>query len=234
MMKVQAIIPTAGVGKRMRSSVAKPLVKIKGVPLFIHTLRVFERLKIVESVVLVVNKALESQIRKSLKTYKINKVKRIVLGGKTRQRSVYNGLLALDSDTDMVVIHDAARPCIEASLVEGAIESCRRWKAVTLAVPVKCTIKSADPKTLTVIKTLERSALWEIQTPQIFHTGIILKAHKRFKKIEVTDDAALVERLGERVKIIESNYKNIKVTTPEDLDVAAKFLIKPVTLKRIY
>lgn len=223
-MKAQAIIPAAGSGTRMKSSVAKLLVKINGIPMLAHTLRIFERTPKIDSVVLVVSKALQARIKALVAHYKFKKVKHIVLGGKTRQQSVFKGLCVLDDDTKFVVIHDGARPCVDKKDIEKAVAMAAKVDCVSLAVPIKPTVKAVNPKTLMVEKTLERRRLWEVQTPQVCKVDRILKAHKRFKGSESTDDAALIERLGGRVKILPGSYKNIKITTTEDLVLAREFL----------
>ncbi len=222
-MKIQAIIPTAGLGKRFKTKIPKALVSLKGKPIIVHTLAVFEKNFSIESLILVVPTRCLNRFEQVVKQYKLRKVKKIIAGGQNRCDSVKNGLQAIDSDTKMIVVHDGARPLLTNSILDRAIRLGRRWKAVVVAVPVKSTIKSVDKKTLAVQKTLNRSELWEIQTPQVFKRDILCEAYQNIKD-NPTDDAALVERLGHKVKILPGDYKNIKITTPEDLKIAEVFL----------
>ena len=223
-MKVQAIIPTAGVGRRLRSAVIKPLVKINGKPLFVYCLQVFERSSAVDSAILVVHRKYLKDFEKNVKKYRLKKVKRIVPGGKTRSASVRNGLRALDRDTDVVLIHDGVRPMVTAAMIKRSVRSCRRSGAVIVALPVKSTIKRLDGNKMVVRETLPREALWEVQTPQVFKKDVLVKAHARAGSHDSTDDAVLVERMGVKVKVVLGDYKNIKVTTQEDVAVVKGLL----------
>ncbi len=226
-MKTQAVIPAAGRGIRFKQKKAKPLVFLNGKPLIVHTLGVFEHCSLIDSVIIAAPKELLAQFRKITRHYCLQKVVKIVAGGKTRRRSVANGLRVLDQDTQMVVVHDAARPFLTGAILAKSIAVAHRYPAAVVAVPVKSTVKSVDPKTLTVKKTLERKTLWEIQTPQVFKKDVILKAHKTVKDKDPSDDALLVERLGYPVKIIAGDYRNIKITTPEDL-ILGKAILRSV------
>ena len=223
-MKTQIIVPTAGSGTRLKSKTPKPLVLLNGRPLFIYCLETFQSSVKIDSIILVVHPRLVDPFKRLVAKFKISKVKRIVAGGKTRCQSVQNGLKALDADTKIVAIHDGARPLISKDIVERAIKLCEKQKAVVVAVAVKPTIKKVDRKTGNIIETLNRSELWEIQTPQVFDKDLLLKAHQKNKDLNATDDSVLVEKLGVKVKVIEGDYKNIKVTTAEDLVIAKAFL----------
>jgi len=223
-VKVQAIIPTAGCGTRLKSRVPKPFVLIQGKPLICYTLAAFESNAGIDSIVLVGQKERINDLKKIVKEYKVGKVKRIVAGGKTRNESVENGLKEIDKDTAIVVIHDGARPFISQKEINGSIALCKKYEAVIVAVPVKPTIKRVDEKTLTVEATLQRDKLWEVQTPQVFKKEIIVKAHKMNKCDNPTDDSLLVEQMGIKVKVLMGSYSNIKITTKEDLNIAEKIL----------
>jgi len=147
------------------------------------------------------------------------KIKRLVLGGKRRQDSVYNGLKALNPKSDWVLIHDSARPFIRQAAVSKVIRAAKKTGAAILAVKPKATIKVAKQNNL-VGETLDRDKLWEVQTPQVFKKSLILQAYKKFSRREVTDDAALAEESGADVLLVEGTYQNIKITTAEDLLVA--------------
>ncbi len=223
-MKTQVIIAAAGSGERLNASMIKSLVLLKGKPLFLFSLGTFNKIFSVDSMILVVSEKHQWEFEHTLKQYPLEKVTRVVAGGLTRAQSVAHGLKALDKDTDCVIIHDAARPFVTMELVEKTIKGCQKHRAVITAVPVKPTIKKVDAKTMTVKETLDRKTLWEVQTPQAFHKNTILKAHRQYKGEEPTDDAMMVEKLGVPVKVVEGDYKNIKITTAEDLLLAETFL----------
>lgn len=142
------------------------------------------------------------------------------MGGQRRQDSCLNGLNALPSSADIVLIHDAARPFVRQGLITALIRKAQAKGAAIPGVPVKNTIKRVSGRTLFVDKTLERSLLWEIQTPQAFRKDLILAAYEKSANIDATDDAMLVERLKKRVSIVPGSYDNIKITTPDDLILA--------------
>ncbi|MCK5581637.1 MAG: 2-C-methyl-D-erythritol 4-phosphate cytidylyltransferase [Candidatus Omnitrophica bacterium] len=219
-MKVQAIIPAAGIGARLKSQVPKPLVMLKGKPLFVYALEILTKSSMISSVILVVNAEAKPELERIVKELSLLKPVKVVIGGETRRESVFNGLQSTDDATEYVVVHDGARPLVSQSLLEEAIEKCRQEAAVVVAVPVKPTIKRVAKEGLYVEATLDRSFLWEVQTPQVFKKQILLKAHQQAGEILATDDASLVEALGEKVKVLEGDYKNIKVTTQEDLLIA--------------
>lgn len=222
-MKVQAIIPTAGIGERLKASLPKPLVELCGKPLCVHTLEVFERSFVIDSVVLVGHAENLFDLGNIVKQYRLKKVTKIVAGGETRCESVANGLAVLDEDADMVVVHDGARPLVSPETISDAVGLCQDLQAVVVAVPVKSTIKKINKKDLLVEETLNREGLWEIQTPQVFKKDILVRAHEQKKENVPTDDAMMVEQLGVRVKVLLGDYKNIKITTPEDLTIAEAF-----------
>jgi 2-C-methyl-D-erythritol 4-phosphate cytidylyltransferase len=223
-MKVQAIIPTAGTGERLKAGLPKPLVELCGKPICAHTLEVFERSPVIDSIILVGHVENLSGLEGIVKQYHFKKIANIVAGGETRCESVRNGLAALDEDTDIVVVHDGVRPLVSRKTIAGAVSLCQDSQAVVAAVPVKSTIKRVNKKDLFVEETLEREGLWEIQTPQVFKKDILIKAHENKSEYVPTDDAMMVEQLGVRVKILLGDYKNIKITTQEDLMVAEAFL----------
>ena len=216
-MKVQAIIPTAGLGTRLKSKVLKPFVLLNGKPLIVYTLKAFEKSRLVDGVILVVHEDFQDVFKKLVVKYRLKKICRIVVGGNTRGESVGNGLKVLDADTDIVVIHDGASPLISSKLIDQSVELCRKQKAVIVAVPVKPTIKRVNVKDSTIQQTLNRSELWEAQTPQVFKKDVILMAHRRNRIENPTDDAAMVEAIDIKVKVLMGSYQNIKVTTKEDV-----------------
>ena len=227
-MKVEVILPAAGVGRRLNTSSPKALVLLNSHPLIAHTLKVFEKNSLVDRVIVAGHESSLGAIEALVKEYKFAKVKRVVAGGKTRGDSVKNGLSILDDDTRLVVIHDAARPFLSGDVLKHSIRSAERHHAVIVAVPVKSTMKKVDLASMTVVETLNRESIWEVQTPQVFKKEIILKAHRKRQESDPTDDALLVERLGIKVHIVRGEYRNIKITTQEDLLAAEAFLRKDV------
>ncbi|MCK4881837.1 MAG: 2-C-methyl-D-erythritol 4-phosphate cytidylyltransferase [Candidatus Omnitrophica bacterium] len=222
-MKIQAIIPTAGIGARLKTGLPKPLVELCGKPLCAHTLEAFERSPVIDSIVLVGHADQLFELGNIVKQYQLKKVTKIVAGGETRCESVSKGLAVLDADADIVVVHDGARPLVSLETISDAVALCREAEAVVVAVPVKSTIKRVNQKDLSVEETLDREGLWEIQTPQVFKKDILIKAHAQKQEGVPTDDAMMVEQLGVRVKVFSGDYRNIKITTQEDLTVAEAF-----------
>ena len=223
-MKTQAIIPSAGTGSRLNIKQDKPLVLLNGKPLFIYSLLAIEKVPQVNSVILVANKKHLKVFEQFIKKFKLKKVKRIVAGGATRCASVKKALAVLDADTEVIMIHDGARPFIKPALIAHAVSLMNRESAVVVGVPVKPTIKKVDSNNFYVEETLPRETLWEIQTPQIFRKEILLKAHELMPEKNPTDDAVLVEKMGVKVKMVMGDYRNIKITTQEDLAIARMFL----------
>lgn len=219
MIYASAIVLAAGRGKRFASGVSKPLVKIGSQPLIIYCLKALGEHPSIKDIVVVVNTENKEAVVSQIARYRIAKISAVVIGGVLRQDSVRCGLKAIGADTDLVLIHDAARPFIDKGRITSVITQAKSTGAATLGVPVKATIKQARGKF--VVRTLDRDSLWEIQTPQVFRKGLILEAYRKFAGLlEVTDDAMLVEKLGVKVSIALGSYYNIKITTPEDLVLA--------------
>jgi len=208
----------------LNSAVPKPLIEIFGKPICAYTIEAFEQSPMIDSIIIVGHHEQLAKLKRIVKRYGYQKVIKIIVGGETRRESVANGLTALDEDTEVVIIHDGVRPLVTPEIIAEAIGQCREWDAVVVAVPIKPTIKKVNSKDLCVEETLNRDELWEIQTPQVFKKDILTKAHRQNTNDNPTDDAAMVEQLGVKVKIVPGNYKNIKITTQEDLIVAESFL----------
>ena len=225
-----AIVVAAGKGVRLRSAVSKPLVRLGSKPMLMYSLQTLSKCPAVKSVVVVANRSNRHAIKRLIAASRLSKVIGVVDGGERRQDSVVNGLRALPSQCDYVLIHDAARPLIDMASIERLIKGVLKTGAAILAVPVKSTVKEAQaargPGAFRVGQTLDRDRLWEIQTPQAFKKSIIVKAYNSFGMIKVTDDSALVEKLGVGVFLIMGSYANMKITTPEDVCVAAALLKK--------
>lgn len=223
-MYVSAVIAAGGKGKRMNSVKSKQYLPVKGFPILYYTLTVFETLREIDEIILVVGEQDLDFVRKDIiLKYKFKKT-RLIEGGLERQDSVYNGLRSCSPQTDIVVIHDGVRPFITHGIILESIEAAKLYKAAGVAVPVKDTIKIVEDGFIKA--TPDRRKLYAIQTPQTFMYEVILKAHEIARKegFYGTDDAVLVERLGYKVKIIDGSYENIKITTPEDIIIAEAFL----------
>jgi 2-C-methyl-D-erythritol 4-phosphate cytidylyltransferase len=226
-MKTVAIIPAAGSSKRMQNNISKQYLLLDGIPVLAHTLTIFQRSPQIDEIFLIVPKRdIEFALNGIAERYGISKVSKILAGGKERQDSVRNGIDALESDHDIVVIHDGVRPFISEELVHSVILEASRVRAVTVGVPVKDTVKSIDRHGI-VVETLNRNHLWLTQTPQAFEREIIREAYKAAYRDNFygTDDASLVERMGVRVTMIRGSYDNIKITTKDDV-VLAEILTK--------
>jgi len=224
-MKVQAIIPTAGMGTRMQGSVPKPLVKIKDKPIIVYSLKAMAHSSLIGDVILAANESTINELERIVRDYHLDNVSGIVVGGETRSDSVFNALKTVDTQTEVVLVHDGARPLISTDIINEAIVACNGADAVVVAVPAKSTIKIVDSETMIVKDTLDRSQLWEVQTPQVFKKDILIKAHQNKKNgFNPTDDAVLVENMGIPVKVLRGDYRNIKITTNEDLILAEAFL----------
>ena len=223
-MKIQAILPAAGAGSRLKLKQNKPLVLLNGKPLFIYSLLAMEHCPAVNSVIVAAQEKHLKIFEQLIKKFKIKKVKKIVTGGVTRCASVKKALAVLDADTEVIMIHDGARPFIKPALISHAVSLMNLESAVVVGVPVKPTIKKVNFNNFYVEETLPRETLWETQTPQIFRKEILLKAHELMPEKNPTDDAVLVEKMGVKVKMVMGDYRNIKITTREDLAVARMFL----------
>lgn len=219
MSRTSAIIPAAGRGKRFGKETNKVFALAAGKPLLAHTLEAFEKCGLIDEIILVVGEHEIAEAESIAEAYKISKIKAVVAGGGHRQDSVKNGLQAVDTSTDIVAIHDGARPLVSREVIEKAIAAARETGASVVAAPVVDTIKSAGTDGI-VAATLDRSRLWAIQTPQTFDRTLLLRAYEQagVDGYYGTDDASLVERLGHPVKIVHGAYDNIKVTTQLDLE----------------
>lgn len=227
-MRTIAIILAGGKGKRMGTPTNKQFLLLDNKPLIAHTLQVFEECRQIDGIYLVANqKDLSAMQEEIIERYKFQKVLKIVIGGRLRQDSVRNGLEAIDSPCDIVVIHDGARPFVSPSFIEKGISLMEMHDAIIPALPVKDTIKVVTKEGF-VSKTLDRDSLWYVQTPQTFKYELILKAYRdgQAKRLYGYDDATFLEHMGKKVKVIEGSPYNIKITTPEDLVIAQGMLFK--------
>ena len=227
--KYAAIVLAAGSGKRMNSQVHKQYLIIQDRPVLYYSLKEFED-SAVDEIVLVVGKGEEEFCRKEIvDKYGISKVKAIVEGGKERYHSVFEGLKQT-SDADYVLIHDGAKPFVNQDIIRRCMQEVQKYQACVVGMPVKDTIKIADEEGYAK-QTPDRKNVWMIQTPQTFSYALIYEAYEEMLKTEdtaITDDAMVLERIkGKKSKLIEGSYRNIKITTPEDLLIANVYLQHP-------
>ena len=221
---VSAIILAGGKGKRMGKDISKQFILVKDKPIIYYTIKKFNQCKLIDEIILVLPKdEIEYCKKEVLEKYSL-KVDKIVEGGKERQDSVYNGLKAV-KNSDIVLIHDGARPFVSKRIMLEGIENAKKYGAAAPGVMPKDTIKVKDELSFSK-ETLKRESLIAIQTPQVFKKDIIVKCNERVRKdnISVTDDTMVVENYGYKVYLYEGDYTNIKVTTPEDL-ILCEYLV---------
>ncbi len=223
---VTAVITAAGKGTRMNSSINKQYIELGGMPVLARTIAAFQKCGQVDEIVVVINEE-DIQFCKDsiIDRYGLNKVKTLVSGGAERQNSVYKGLCAVDDKCGIVLIHDGARPFVSIENIVASIENARIYRACGVGVKIKDTVKISNSDGF-VSSTPDRNNLWSIQTPQSFDYRIIMKAHEEAIRNNYigTDDMMLVEKMGIPVKIVEGSYKNIKITTPEDIIIGEAIL----------
>lgn len=223
-----ALIPAAGMGKRMGASINKQYLRLAGMPIVAHTLQLFETAPFIDAIYLVIPEDEIPYCREHVvEAYGFQKIVAIVPGGTERQHSVRNGLDAmrsLVSDNDVIIIHDGVRPFVSREMLSESIEIAVCNDGALTAVAAKDTIKIVEDGV--VVSTPSRETLWQAQTPQSFRFGIIDQAHRLAYQDNFlgTDDASLVERNGGIIRIAKGSYRNIKITTPEDLVLAEAFL----------
>ncbi len=223
--KTVAIIPSAGMGRRMGGR-KKNYLKLLDRPVLAHTIGVFEECPLIDSIILVVPLSdIEFCREEIVRKYGFRKVFEVVAGGAERQDSVRNGLKCA-SGAGIILVHDGARPLVTFRIVEDTIKAAHETGGAIAAVPVKDTIKEVAGGV--VARTVPREALVSVQTPQAFRTGILLRAFKKAAEDGFlgTDESSLVERIGERVAVVEGSYENIKITTVEDMGIAEGILKK--------
>lgn len=222
---VSAIILAGGRGKRMEAGISKQFILVKGKPILYYTLEKFINCKLIDEIILVLPKDEIEYCKKEVINKYSLKVDKIIEGGKERQDSVFNALKSLN-DSNIVLIHDGARPFVSKEIIENGIKYAKQYGAAAPGVMPKDTIKIRDENGFS-LETLDRSKLISIQTPQIFKKDIIVSCHKKIKEenIAVTDDTMVVEHYGHRVYLYDGEYTNIKVTTPEDL-ILCEYLVQ--------
>jgi 2-C-methyl-D-erythritol 4-phosphate cytidylyltransferase len=217
---VSAVIVAAGKGIRMNDSVLKQYMPLAGRPVISHTLAVFDGCNLINKIFLVVSQNDFDYCRNNILPMLKKKIS-LVAGGKERQDSVYNGLIAVGENNGIVIIHDGVRPFVNKEMLKSCVRGTNKYGSCIIGVPVQDTLKKIS-RSGDIEKTIERNNIWLAQTPQAFQYEILRKAHEnaRLKGHAGTDDAFLVEQMGTSVKIIKGNKNNIKITTREDLRLA--------------
>jgi 2-C-methyl-D-erythritol 4-phosphate cytidylyltransferase len=225
-LRVVALIPSAGQGRRMAAEKPKAFLRLGSLSILARTLQKFEICPPVDEILpLVPPGEGVREAQEIIRQSGLKKISQVLPGGEERQESVYHGLKAIRDRADWVIIHDGARPFVLPELIERALSEARRCNAVAVALPAHETLKEVSPGK-EVLRTVDRRRLWMVQTPQCFQFHLIFRAHEEARKDGFlgTDDSSLVERLGIPVKIIEGSRLNFKITTPEDLTVAEALL----------
>ena len=220
-----AVIVAAGKGRRMGTEVSKQFLPLCGKEILAHSVEKFEKAEKIRDIVLVTGEDSLQDVREMAQEYGWKKIVAVVAGGKERQDSVWNGLQAVSDDTDIVLIHDGVRPFVTENILNHSIETAVEMGSCVAGVPAKDTIKVCNGENVAVA-TPDRSTLWQIQTPQTFQKDLIMQAYQKAKAegFVGTDDASLAEYSGCPVKVIMGSYRNIKITTKEDLLIGEAFL----------
>lgn len=225
-----AVVLAAGQGKRMGCAIKKQYIELEGKPLIYYALKAFQDSELIDTITLVAGAGQVDYVQDEIVgRYSLSKVNAVVEGGKERYDSVWQGLKAVkeDQEAGFVFIHDGARPFVDDAILRRGYEAVERFRACAAGMPSKDTVKLVDEDTFAV-NTPDRKYVWMMQTPQIFEKDLIVEAYSRLMKEEhaqVTDDAMAVELMMKvPVKLFEGSYKNIKITTPEDLKIARAFI----------
>ncbi len=215
---VSSIIVAAGKGTRMGSDIDKLFFEIGGQPIIAYTWRAFEQSADIDEIILVIREGMETEFEKIARLNNFKKPFRLAPGGKERQNSVWNGLQTVSPNCQIVAIQDGARPCVTAKIISDTIAAARQMGAAVAAQKITDTLKEADEKQL-IIRNIDRSKLWSVQTPQVFKIEIIKRALRQVldRNLLVTDDTAACELIKQPVQVVESTAPNPKLTSPADL-----------------
>ncbi|MFZ4396648.1 MAG: 2-C-methyl-D-erythritol 4-phosphate cytidylyltransferase, partial [Kiritimatiellia bacterium] len=218
---VCGVIVAAGKSERMGAGIDKAFLSLGARPVLAWSLLAFERCTDINRVVVVVRKERLEATLGLVRMFGLSKVSKVVVGGATRQASVLCGLEALGDEAQLVAVHDGSRPCVTTDLITRTVASARRYGSGVAAVKVVDTLKEVDHGTL-VARTVDRSKLWSVQTPQTFNYKTLMKAYLSLQKRTpaMTDESSLLEQSGEAVHLVPSTWANIKITVAEDLAVA--------------
>lgn len=223
-LRCTAIIMAAGKGKRMQTAVSKQFLPVCGKEILAWTVDVFEKSPLVDTILLMASADGKEDVQHLWNTYGWKKVAAVLEGGKERQNSVANGLAAVGEETDIVLIHDGVRPFVTEEMIADSIVAAQAYGGAVIGVPAKDTIKVCSADGLAV-ETPDRSTLLQIQTPQTFQRDLIVNAYEKADRDGFlgTDDASVAEFAGHQVKVVMGSYRNIKITTKEDLVIAEAF-----------
>jgi len=226
--KVAAIIPAAGSGLRMGLPSPKQFFELERVPILVHTLRVFQEVEAVGSIIVVVPQDDCTRAEELVRSYDLSKVYRVIAGGRKRWDSVRLGLEALPDEVELVLVHDGVRPFVPVAVINNCLQEAEKSGAAMAAIPVKDTLKSVSSRNV-IEKTISRAGVWQAQTPQAATKTLLKKAYALAaaqNDFTATDEAGLLELLGHPVKVVQGSERNIKITRPEDLILAKAILMK--------
>lgn len=220
MMRMTAIVPSAGRSERMKVKWEKPYLLLGRRPILAHTLLALERSPWIQGIILLARRSRMSLTRRLVKHFGFKKVLGIYAGGSNRFETVWRGLQRVPTSSDFVLVHDGVRPLLSEALIERVAKAARRYGAAIPVLPIHATVKRG--RGCFVRETLIRKELWEVQTPQIFRRSLLLEGYRKAKKrgMVTTDCAALVERLGKKVRLVPGDPQNLKITTPEEFTFA--------------
>jgi 2-C-methyl-D-erythritol 4-phosphate cytidylyltransferase len=225
-MKTIALVPAAGLGKRLGLKTKKPFIPLGGRPLVTYAIKALEDSTTIDGIIVAVERSCITRFKKIAKRYGFKKILKVVPGGKTRFESVKSCLKFIESAFDIVLIHDGARPFLKKDMISDCVAVAARYGGCIKAVPENDTLKLAEGKGLKIRRTLSRRCVWRAQTPQAFKAKIIKRAYGLGAAASATDDASLVEKSGVKVRISPGSYGNIKITTRDDLYLAEALLRK--------
>ena len=220
-----AVILAAGMGTRFSSDTPKQFFELCGEPVILHTARAFQKSELIDEIVVVTTKTETERVRVMLKTHGIDKLTRVVEGGETRMKSAKNGFEAVNPECDFVAIHDAARCLVTPEMIEAAFEAAFVNKAAACATVCTDTLKKSDSADM-IVETVDRTNMWQVQTPQVFDANMYRAALYYAEKdgTNYTDDCGLCEKLGFKIKLVDTGRTNIKITYPEDVIIAEAIL----------
>lgn len=215
------IIAAGGSGKRMGGATPKQFLRINGTPIILRTIHAFDAIPLINQIVVVPPLEYVDRVFRMVTRAEPRAIVRVVSGGKDRQASVWEGLVAFPLTPDIVLVHDAVRPLVSKKIILDVIKAVKKYGSGVVGVRVKDTLKLERRKGF-YAKTVDRSRMWSVQTPQGFSYEVLRKAHRSARRARFvgTDEASLVERLGIEVKIVEGDYLNLKITTPDDIKLA--------------
>ena len=222
-MFVSAVIVSAGNSTRM-GGINKQFLELDGMPVIAHSISAFQKCKYVDEIVIVTRESDIEEIKNLINKYSFTKVSSVVCGGETRQLSVFNGIIKTSNDAQIVAIHDGARPLVSVKIIEETIKATAEYGAAATGVKVKDTVKVVDDND-NIVDTPDRAYMRFIQTPQVFDKKLYLDAVVSVENSnDFTDDCKLLEAYGKTVKFVDGDYENIKITTPEDIELAENYL----------